>query len=223
MPEMQTRTNRRVQRVGGISSLLAGATFIFGILLYVTVFNGVATSDQTPIEAVQTLIDHEVAMRWWYLVTLVAFGVFIVPLVWALHDRLNRSAPATTRVASTFGCLWAGVVIAGGMVANVTITAVSQAHERSVDEAATLLASSLNIVNGLTGGNEIIGSAWVLALSCAAWSSKALPRQLCMFGMSTSLAGFLTIIPVFSPLAMVYGLSMIGWFFWAGGVLIWYP
>lgn len=221
MSTTTTHPPQVLQRIGGISSWLAGATFIIGIVLYVTIFSANTNPDQTPAEALQQLLTHETAMRWWYLITLVVFGILIVPLTWALHERLKPTAPTLTPIVSTFGCLWAGLVIAGGMISNVTITEVVTTAQRSHSEAADLLAASFNIVNGLTGGNEIVGSLWVTGLSIAAWRAKALPRQLCIFGVSTALAGFLTIVPAFAPLAMVYGLSMIGWFFWAGGVLFW--
>ena len=48
----------------------------------------------------------------------VFFGFFLIVLSLALYDRLKSGAPALMQVATAIGIIWAGSLIASGMVAN---------------------------------------------------------------------------------------------------------
>lgn len=53
------------------------------------------------------------------LLMYVFFGLFLIVLSLALYDRLKSGSPATMQVATVLGFIWAGSLIASGMVANV--------------------------------------------------------------------------------------------------------
>jgi hypothetical protein len=63
-----------------------------------------------------------------YLLTYVVFGVALTVLALALHARLQAAAPALTPVATTVGLIWAGTLVASGMIFNAGITAVLGLH-----------------------------------------------------------------------------------------------
>ena len=56
------------QRIGGIAALIAAATFIFGIVMFVTLLSDYTTGDPTPSESVAFLADHQAAFQIWNIV-----------------------------------------------------------------------------------------------------------------------------------------------------------
>jgi hypothetical protein len=209
----------RKLHVGGAAALFEAAAFLFGFVLATTLLSDYVR-DPTPIEAVAFVADHQTALASWYLVTLVAFGVALVPLVLVLHDHVKARAPEVARVAAVFGFIWAALVIASGMVATLGVGVIADLY--TGDRAnATAVWSALDAVqNGMGGGNEIVGGLWVLLVSAAAWRSATLPRGACVFGAVTGVAGILTTVPAWEVLGAVFGTGLIGWFVWVGVVLI---
>ena len=211
-----------LRRAGGIAALIAAATFIFGFWLYVTLLDSAkyGAADVDPELHAAFLADHQTIMYLWYLIIYVVFGVVLVVLALALHERLKAGSPAMVQTATAFALIWAGLVIASGMVANIgTGVVVDLAGDDPAQAAAVWLALDV-VVNGLGGGNEIVGGLWVLLISWAAVRSGGLPRTLNSVGMVSGAAGLLTVIPAFEVLGAVFGLGLIGWFVWLGIVLL---
>ena len=122
-------------------------------------------------------------MYLWYLTIYVVFGVFLVVLSLALYERLKAGSPAVAQTATAFGIIWAGLVIASGMVANVGTGVVVDLYSRDPAQAASLWLAVNSVVRGLGGGNEIVGGLWVLLVSWAALRAGELPRLLNYLGL----------------------------------------
>jgi hypothetical protein len=208
------------QKFGGIAALLAAFTFVFGFVMLVTVFSDYATGDPGPREAVAFVVDHQAALFVWQFVILIAFGVVLVPLVVALHQRLRVAAPTPSSIAAVFGFIWAGLVIAAGMIANVGLGTIGDLHDTAPRQAESLWSALDAVETGLGGGNEIVGGIWVLLVSWTALHTAALPRALSYLGIVAGAAGLVTIIPALELVGGVFGLGLIVWFVWVGAVLL---
>lgn len=60
-------------------------------------------------------------------------------------------------IATPFGLIWSGLVVASGMVANVGLSAVSAIYARSAEEAANAWAIVGTIQDRIGGGVELVG------------------------------------------------------------------
>jgi len=214
----------RSQRMGGVAALVAAGTFVvgFALLFALLVPAGYFAAEADPVQNAAFLAEHHAILSLWYLTIYVVFGVVLVVLSLALHERLH-GAPAIAQVATAFGLIWAGLVIASGMVANVALRAVVDLHATDPAQAASLWMAANAVVTGLGGGNEIVGGLWLLLVSSAAMRTGALPRALDVFGIAVSVAGILTTVPVLAALGLfgaLFGLGLIVWFVWAGVVLL---
>jgi len=216
-----------LQKFGGISALIEAATFVVGFALYFTVLAsanyGSLNMDPLKIDPVQNaafLAENQGIMYAWHLIIYVVFGIFLVVLAQALHERLRADAPALAQTAAVFGYLWAGLVIASGMVANVGAGVVAQVYARDPEQAGTIWLSLQFVVDGLGGGNEIVGGVWVFLLSLAALRSGALPKLLNYLGLLIGSAGIITMIPPLSEVGVIFGLGLIVWFVWLGIVML---
>jgi hypothetical protein len=208
------------QRIGGIAALTAAGTFVFGFALFATMLADYATGDPTPAEAVAFLVDHQAALYVWNLVILIVFGVALIPLVLALHERYRAAAPAIVPMATVLGVIWAGVVIAAGMVANIGVGTVADLNDADPARAAVVWSALDSVQNGLGGGNEIVGGLWVALISAAALRTTAEPRSLHYLGILAGAAGIVTVIPALEAVGGIFGLGLIAWFIWIGLALL---
>ncbi len=80
--------------MGGVAALIEAATFVVGIALAFTILAPYATGDLDPGQTVAFLADNGAILYAWNLIIYVLFGVFLVILVLALHERLKAGSPA---------------------------------------------------------------------------------------------------------------------------------
>lgn len=208
------------QKLGGIGALVAAATFVFGFALFATALSDYTTGDPTPAESVAFVADHEGLLYLWNAVILILFGIALVPLVLALYERMRPGAPVVAPAAAAFGIIWAGLVIAAGMIGNIGLGAVADLQETDPGQAEGVWSALDSVQNGLGGGNEVVGGLWVLLVSWAALQTRALPRGLSSLGIAAGAAGIVTIVPALELVGAIFGLGLIVWFVWAGIVLL---
>ncbi|MCP5024997.1 MAG: DUF4386 family protein [Actinomycetia bacterium] len=219
-PHAPTRHEQPSARAGGAGALVAAATFIFGIALFVTSLSDYTEGDQSPTESVDFLVGHQGTLFAWYLVIFLVFGVAIIPLARALHVRLADVNPQLADIGAVFAYIWAGLMFATGMISNIGITAVADLNDTDPGAAEALWSSIDTVTNGLGGGNELVGGIWILLVSIAAWGSGRLPTGLNAVGIASGAAGLITLVPGLSDVGMVFGLGSIVWFAWVGIVLL---
>jgi hypothetical protein len=166
------------------------------------------------------LVDNQVTL---YIVTLfvyVVFGIFQVILALALYERLKNGPHALALTATVFGLLWAGVVIASGLIFNTGIGTIVDLYSTDQAQAATVWLAIDSVFEGLGGGTELIGGIWILLVSWAALRAGVLPKALNYLGVVIGAVGILSLIPALETLTDVFGLTQIVWFIWLGIALL---
>ena len=219
---IQNQTSDKLvpSRAGAIGALIAAATFIFGIALFVTSLSDYAEGDFTRAESVDFLVGHQGILYVWYLVIFLVFGVAIIPLARSLRERLVDVSPELADLGAVFAYIWAGLMFATGMTSNIGIAAVADLNETDPAAAEALWSSISTVTDGLGGGNELVGGMWILLVSLAAWSTNRLPKGLNVLGIISASAGLITLVPGLSDVGMIFGLGSIVWFAWTGIVLL---
>ncbi|WP_299789554.1 DUF4386 family protein [uncultured Shewanella sp.] len=206
-----------LQKMGGVAALFEAVIYISAF-----VFFGAIWEYPANVNAVQEftfLSDNQLTLSLLNLAMYVLFGIFLAVLVLALYQRVKDRAPTLAQLASLFGIVWVGLVIASGMIANIGLEAAIEISAKDPEQAMTLLLIINTIVEALGGGNEIVGGLWVLLLSVAALRANELPKILNYLGMFIGLVGILTLYPA-EILTEVFGLGQILWFAWLGKVLL---
>ncbi len=211
-----------LQKFGGFASLIMASTFIFGMVIFFMFLDSssfIATNSD-PVENAAFLVDNHAIVALWYLVIYIVFGIFLVALVIALHERLKAAAPSLMKIATTFGLIWAGLMFASGMIANVGTSAVIDLYVQNPEQAGLLWLSINSVIMGLGGGNEIVGGLWVLLISLVALQitdKLLLPKGLVYLGLIVGATGvFQTLITEIEVLDAIFGLGLIIWFVWVG-------
>lgn len=208
-------------KVGGIASIIQALCYVTGFTMLATVMNPGSTEGWTQIEKLEFILQRETLFVVWTTIIYVLFGVMLVALTAVLHRIFQPGASLLMSIATPFGFIWSGLVIASGMVANVGVSMAAQTYERSAADAAVAWSIIGTVQDGLGGGVEVVGGVWVLLVSIAALRTGApFPRPLNWIGLLVGAAGVVTIVPALAGFGAVFGLAQIVWFVGVGIVLL---
>ncbi len=209
------------QKMGGVAALIGAAAWVVGIGLGFTLLAPFVSGELDSLQEVAFLADNQGIVYIWNLIIYVVFSVFLVVLSLALHERLKAGSPAMVQTATAFGLIWAGLILAIGMVSNSDLGAVVDLYGKDSEQAASMWLTLEAVETGLGGGEMIAGSLWVLLVGWAALRAGGLPKPLNYFGVVIGLAGILsTIVPALELVGVVFGLGFIVWLAWLGIVML---
>jgi hypothetical protein len=211
---------KTLQKFGGFAVLYLAAAYLIGMVIFLVVLDYPSITD--PSQKVALLVEMQTVIFSTNLLMYVFFGVFLIVLSLALYDRLKPGSPAIMQVATAIGIIWAGSLIASGMVANAGIAPVVALYAKDPAQAALTWQGIETMASGLGNGNgEILGGLWALLVSLAALRSGVFPGSLNILGLLVGAVGIISIIPGLTELMTgVFGLSQIIWYIWLGIVLL---
>lgn len=210
---------KTLQKFGGFAALYLAVAYLIGIVIFLVVLDYPSITD--PAQKVALLVEMQMVTFSTNLLMYVFFGVFLIVLSLALYDRLKSGAPAIMQLATVIGIIWAGSLIASGMVANAGITPVVALYAKDPVQAALTWQEIETVASGLGNGNgEILGGLWTLLVSIASLRAGGLAKGLNILGLLVGSVGIISLIPGLTDLTGVFGLSQIIWFVWLGIVLL---
>ena len=201
----------------GWSAILLGLIYIAAFVYFGAFFSYPAGG--TAGEKMRFLAEHQLEVSIVYLSIYVLFGVLLAILVVGLHETLKNTSSPMASLASLFGVVWVGLVIASGMIYTVGLDQSVRLLDESPDTAFALWRTVSVVGNGLGGGNEIVGGLWVLLVSLVALKAERLSRTLNYLGCLVGIVGIATVYPA-EVLTEIFGLSQIVWFIWLGVVIL---
>jgi hypothetical protein len=207
------------RRASGFAAFYLAAALIAAMVYFLVGTDMPSVTD--PVEQVDLLIDHQLGLHLMYLVAYVGFGIALVVLVLGLHERLAPVAPTASRVGAVIGVIWAGVLIASGMVFIVGMNSVVDVHAVDPSYAVNAWQAIYPVTLGLGGaGGEVLGGAWLLLVCAPALRSGVLPSWLTALGLIAGTAGIVSAVPGLTAVAMIFGLLVIIWFVGLGVALL---
>jgi hypothetical protein len=211
---------KTLQKFGGFAAFYMAAAYMIGMVIFLAVLDYLSITD--PAQKVALLVEMQTVTFSTNLLMYVFFGVFLIVLSLALYDRLKSGAPAIMQVATAIGIIWAGSLIASGMVANAGIAPVVALYAKDPAQAALAWQGIESVANGLGNFNgEILGGLWALLVSLAALRAGGLPKGLNILGVLVGAAGIISLIPgLTETMVGIFGLSQIIWYVWLGIVLL---
>jgi hypothetical protein len=210
---------KTLQKFGGLAALYLAAAYLVGIVLFLVVLDYPSITE--PAQKVALLVEKQMVIFVTNLLMYVFFGVFLVVLALVLYDRLKSGAAALVQVATVIGVIWAGSLVASGMIANAGIAPVVALYAEDPSQAALTWMGIETVANGIGNGNgEILGGLWTLLISWAALQASGLPKGLNFLGLLVGVVGILSLFPGLTDLTGLFGISQLIWFVWLGIVLL---
>ncbi len=148
---------KTLQKFGGFAALYLAIAYLIGMVLFLVVLDYPSMTD--PAQKVTLLVEKQMVIFSTNLLMYVFFGVFLIVLSLALYERLKTGASAVMQVATVIGIIWAGSLIASGMVANAGIAPVVALYAKDPAQAALTWQAIEAVANGLGNGN---GESWAV-------------------------------------------------------------
>ena len=220
MHQIKTTSENSLLRLGGLAALTEGLIYIAMFTYYGAFFDFPASG--TLEQKVGFLAENQVGIMVMNLIGYVLFGTLLAVLVMALHSRRmlkNYQNQNLFNLATAFGVLWVGIVISGGMIANLSLNSVIELSVSEPEQMRAVWLANNIVVEGLAGGIEFVGGMWVLLLSIGLLRNQDLSPLLNYLGIFVGLVGIATVYPA-TVLTEIFGVSQIIWFFWLGTSLI---
>ena len=205
---------QNLQKPGGIAALVEGITYIIGMVIAFTIL--APAWELAPADFVQFQADNQLFLHVWHLLIYLVNGFFLIVLVLALAERLRPSAPAAAQISQAFGLIWAGLVIASGLIILHDIRVVSELAVHDSQQATTLWLALSAVESAIGGGIELPGGLWILLISWVGLQKRVFPRGLMFLGLVAGSAGTLSALPFLHELGPIFGISSILWFLWLG-------
>lgn len=211
---------KTLQKSGGLAALYLAVAYLIGMLTFLIVLDYPSITD--PAQKVALLVEKQAVIFTTNLLMYVFFGVSLIVLSLALYDRLKSGAPALMQAATAIGIVWAGSLIAGGMVSNAGIGPTVALYATDPAQAALSWQGIETVAAGLGNGNgEILGGLFTLLVSLAGLRAGGRPHRLNILGLVVGAVGIVTLVPALTNLLLgVFGLSQMVWFLWLGIVLL---
>ena len=210
-------------KIGGIAALIGAATNLFALVMFATLLVPKGYGSDDPGQAVAFLADNQAFMRVFDIIIYLVFGVSLIFLSLALYERLKAGSPALAQVVTTFGLIYAVLVIVVGTLEISNLSTVVKLYGENPAQAATVWLTLDSVATGLGGGGgeTLVNALWILLLSCVALQARELPRVLNFLGLVIGVTGILTVLlPSLLLIAVVYGLGLIIWLAWLGIVML---
>jgi hypothetical protein len=209
-----------LQKFGGIAALYMALAHMMGLVIFIAILDYISITDLAQKVAVN--VNNQAVVFSSNLLMYVFFGFFLIVFSLALYDRLKAGAPALVQVATAIGVIWAGSLIASGMVANAGLSSIVSIYPTDPTKAGVIWQGIEPAIDGLGNANgEILGGLMTFLFSAAAIRAGELPRALNILGLVVGGVGIISLIPVItSMLTPVFGLTQIIWFIWIGVTLL---
>ena len=207
----------KLQKIGGGSAIFEAIIYVSAFVFFGAFWN--FPTDADSVQKFAFLAENQLILSIVNLIMYVLFGIFLAVLVLAINERLKSNTPTLSQIASIFGVVWVGLVIASGMIANIGLSAVLELSTKDPEQAMTVWRTIYSVVEGLGGGNEVVGGLWVLLLSFAALKGDELSKRLNFLGIFVGIVGVLTVYPA-EVLTEIFGVSQIVWFSWLGAAML---
>jgi len=209
--------NQPTLRAGGIAALVLAASYIIGFVMWGAVLG---EPPDTLSGKVAFVTDNLNALTATTIFIYHIPGIALVLLVLGLRQQVGSTDSVLANLSAVLGFIWAGLVLASGMIYVVGAHAIADLATSEASSAATSWHTITVVSDALGGGSELVGALWVLGVSAIAHRSGRLPTTLTFLGYFIAMAGILTVLPPLSVFQSVFGLAQIPWFGWIGMLLL---
>lgn len=208
---MMTTKEQKVA-VGGYCSTIAGLCFLFGIGVYVRFFLDHQYGDiSAPFDSqLRVLSEHSLLLNAWYFIIYIVFGLAL--LGFQIGVEPLQKTGGVRQASAVLGYFWMALTIATGMLANVAGPMVVQLASHDREAASFLWYAMQMVIEGIGGGNELVGGLWMITLALTLRGVSAFEQGLRVLAFAVGMMGVLSCAPSLVELGGIFGVGCIIWF-----------
>lgn len=209
--------NLSENRAGGLAALFCALSYVSGFGLF---FGFLDRSGYEGLSGnLAFALDNQLVIALAMIALYLAFGIALTVLVVALHRR-SGSDDFIMQIATSFGLVWVGLVLASGMTGLIGLQTVAAIAIQDYMTAATIWSAVGIVQSALGGGIELVGGLWMLMICVVALRDKLLPAWLNWPGIIIAVTGIITMVPGLGDFAMLFGIGQIFWLTALGIIMI---
>lgn len=206
---------KSLQKYGALAAFYMALAYGIGIAIFLVVLDYPSITDI--MQKVELVVAQQGLIFWTNILMYVLFGLVLVVFALALQDRTKQKAPALAQVATIIAFIWAGSLVASGMVSNAGIQPVAAIYTSDPLQAAIMWNTYETVASGLGNGNgEILGGVWTLLISIASLKGASSPKLLSYLGLLVGAIGIFSTLPGMADFAGFFGITQIIWCVWWG-------
>lgn len=205
---------KKIDNVAGLCAIFLALIYV-GAFIYFGFFWAYPYSAEIA-EQIGYLSDNHLLIGSIYFCIYALFGVVLSVLVLGLHEKhANLKTQYVSKLATLFGVLWVGLVIASGFISVIGLASVVDLAQTNIKRASEVWYMVMLLTESLGGGNELVGGIWVLLISLGNLFSNIFCKWLNYLGVFVGGAGIATVYPA-DIFTEIFGISQIVWFIWIG-------
>lgn len=207
---MERDTKRIWRTIGTAASIYLSISYAAGIAIFLVALryheiNGLA-------ERLAVVVENPSLIFATNLMMYVLFGPALLCLALAIRSYATAGS-ALIDLAVGIAIVWAGSLVASGMVANAAIDPAIELYAINREEAEAYWRAIETVTIGLGNGNgEILGSLFTLLVSLASFRGNLFSRPIAVIGLVACVPGFLSVLPTLHDLAGLFGVVQLFWF-----------
>jgi hypothetical protein len=211
------KTKNDLQKAGGISALVASATYLFAIALVASVMAPMADATLSFENYINFLTANKALIFIWHFAMYLLNGVCLVILSLALYYRIKAGAPIIMKIATVLGLIWASFVFLSGFLVIYGNEAFISLNDKDPVQAEALKRTIETLTISIDHSDKFLGCLWVGLVSMAALKTGAFSRILNIFGIIISISGLVgTVIPELIAISYAFGIGAIIWWIFLG-------
>lgn len=208
---------KNLQKAGGVSAIIAAATYLFAMGLVASMLKPMADSALGFQDYMAFLVANKPLISVWHFSMYLINGICLTVLVLALYERLKDSSPSLAKIGSALGLIWTAFVFLSGMIVNYGTESLIALYGKNQGQAESLKNALDTITLGIDSSDKYLGCLWVGLVSLAALRNKVFPKAFNIFGLAISAAGLIgTMKPALVSVSYVFGIGAIAWWLAVG-------
>ena len=207
--------NKKYRLIGALSGFYLALAYLIGIIIFLVVLKySEITND---VDKVKILYEYKFVTFFTNILMYVLFGPIFVIFILSLKNKFCDYKSPLFDFSAIIGYIWAGCLVASGMIANAGIEPVLSLYNNDIEKASSLWKIIDIISMGVGNGNgEILGGIFTLAFSIFALKNKLLNNGINILGIIIGIIGIISLVPILNDLGGVFGITQMIWFMCVG-------
>jgi hypothetical protein len=203
--------NKNGKLIGALSGFYLALSYLVGIIIFLVVLKYPEITNA--VDKVTVLKNYKFITCFTNILMYILFGPVFVVFVLLLKNKFSEYKSVLLDFSAIIGYIWAGCLVASGMVANAGIEPVLSIYNNDVEKASDLWQIIDTISMGFGNGNgEILGGIFTLSFSIFALKNELQNKIVNIFGIIIGFIGIISLIPMLNDLGGVFGITQMIWF-----------
>ena len=209
------RNEKIYNGVGALSAFYLSVSYIVGIIIFLIVLKYPEITND--LEKIELLLNYKNIIFFTNILMYILFGPIFVLFIISLKEKFKETKCILLTFSTVIGFIWAGSLVASGMIANAAIEPVLSMYKTDVVKASFFWQIIDTVSMGIGNGNgEILGGIFTLFLCISALMNNKLNKFINIVGIIVGIIGILSVIPMLNSLGGIFGITQIVWFICVG-------